>query len=803
MGTIDTLLRIKADARQAVAGLKPLQTALDTTAKDAESTEKALNDLSGSHSIHINDQAVENARKEIERLRQQVREDLRLDVNADTRVAERRIKSLQSSVRTLDAKHVVVEVDADTKKAESKISGIGSTAKSAAAGVGIATIAKGLFDAAIGASLYETNMRAVNVVLGETVQTDLTAWIEDNADALNLTQVAASDAARSYSLYADKAEAAGIPAQRFTEDLIRVAAEAAAFSGQRPAEAVEAIGAAMRGEFDSLERFGINLTQAQIDAEGLATGMLSANGEWAEGGKQAATYNLMLQQAGPLMGSVGRNSDTLGGKMSDLSQNAGDLATSLGNDLAPVLEDLASTLNEVIGPLDELLKKRREWIEDANAEDEGGFRGFLDKIKVLTTGSLGDVIGQGKDLASDIKDIFRHGDFNWSEQQAAEAAELEAANKKAAEETENLVTVHWDVTGAVEAHAAAMEELSGAVDRTSQKYQDLKDSFTAFNDGLIEARTNVYDYQGAIDDLAESLVKSGTFSPDLEAGRENWGNLVAFAESASERVEDTWVAHGKGAAVKMQEAQRNTLHQMLVDAGIESSKAWGIVNQVMKKPHQIELEIGKIDLSGLRAQRAKLLEKKEELLLPVKTALTPRAADEASIDAQKKIKPIDTKLQITQDSIDEATGKADEVAKPGGKDRKAPIKVIANTDQADDDINNFIKLRRSHVKIYVDIVPPEGPILGPPSGVTGQTAGPAGLRAAGAAMLASPTPTATGSWVPTLTAPRRAQSGGGGQTVQLAPKQTPVAVYLDGVEIAHRIEARRAMAATTSVRRMA
>jgi hypothetical protein len=39
--------------------------------------------------------------------------------------------------------------------------------------------------------------------------------------------------------------------------------------------------------------------------------------------------------------------------------------------------------------------------------------------------------------------------------------------------------------------------------------------------------------------------------------------------------------------------------------------------------------------------------------------------------------------------------------------------------------------------------------------------------------------------------------------VQLAPKQTPVAVYLDGVEIANRIEARRAMASTTSVKRSA
>jgi hypothetical protein len=110
MGTIDTLLRVKADASQAVRGLSPLQASLQTTAADAVKTEAALNDLSGQHTVSLNDQAIESARVEVERLRNVMREQLRMDPTADTREAQRNITQLQRSIRTLDRTDAVVDV---------------------------------------------------------------------------------------------------------------------------------------------------------------------------------------------------------------------------------------------------------------------------------------------------------------------------------------------------------------------------------------------------------------------------------------------------------------------------------------------------------------------------------------------------------------------------------------------------------------------------------------------------------------------------------------------------------------------
>src|SRR3954469_23865642 len=109
MGTIETLLKVKADASGAVSGLKPLQASLGETAKDAQATEKALSELGNGHKITLNDQAIETARKEIERLRTTMRQDLSINPDADTKAASKRIAELQKSIKVLDASHPVVE----------------------------------------------------------------------------------------------------------------------------------------------------------------------------------------------------------------------------------------------------------------------------------------------------------------------------------------------------------------------------------------------------------------------------------------------------------------------------------------------------------------------------------------------------------------------------------------------------------------------------------------------------------------------------------------------------------------------
>src|SRR4051812_46209520 len=123
MSTTTLDLKVTANAREAVHGLKPLNTALEKAKDEAQDTEHALKELGDKHKIKIDDDAVDRAKREIHRLRDEIRDNLRMDVNADTKTAERRIRELGRSIKAID-NHENVEVNVDVDK-----SGIGALSR--------------------------------------------------------------------------------------------------------------------------------------------------------------------------------------------------------------------------------------------------------------------------------------------------------------------------------------------------------------------------------------------------------------------------------------------------------------------------------------------------------------------------------------------------------------------------------------------------------------------------------------------------------------------------------------------------
>jgi tape measure domain-containing protein len=375
-----------------------------------------------------------------------------------------------------------------------------------------------------------------------------------------------------------------------------------------------------------------------------------------------------------------------------------------------------------------------------------------------------------------------------------------------------------DGTDSMDAYTDRLARLSDRVENASTKFDRLKESFSALDDEMIDSRTLVSDAQGAIDDLAESLVtKGGIFNLDKQAGRDNFDNLVALAKTRSAQIKQTFEDDGRAAAVSQSKSFRQSMAQMLIDANIKPKRAWELINQVMSEPMELNVKLADIDLAGLRAKKARLLRDKEALVLPVKTASTPRAADEAALDIAKDLKPIDVKLHTVNTGIDEAKKILGDTANPKDDPRVAKIDAKV-TDKslgtAEDALNNFIHTERPTIKLEAEvtikpIVLPNGlvmPEIVPKSVAPAPSLAPApvvpGLRTAGAVMMTSPSDPWFGAHGRRGIVPGRTDQGGQ-QVTRLAPKSTPVAVYLDGVEIAHRIEARRAVAATSSTRRSA
>src|SRR3954462_2575139 len=110
-GRNDIEMRITADSRGVASGLAPMMKGLQGAQKSAADTETALNEIGAKPiKLSVNDQAVENARVEVARLRAAMAQKLALDPTANTKDAEKRIKDLQRSIKVLDAEDATVDV---------------------------------------------------------------------------------------------------------------------------------------------------------------------------------------------------------------------------------------------------------------------------------------------------------------------------------------------------------------------------------------------------------------------------------------------------------------------------------------------------------------------------------------------------------------------------------------------------------------------------------------------------------------------------------------------------------------------
>lgn len=133
-----------------------------------------------------------------------------------------------------------------------------------------------------------------------------------------------------------------------TQSLIGVGADFAAMFGGTVPDAVGAISSALRGERDPIERYGISLTEASIQAEMASTGMSKAQ----------ATISLIMKQGGDALGQWGRESETFAVKQQQMQAELENTKAKIGEGLLPVMTlgaslagDLAGAFGAIPGPL--------------------------------------------------------------------------------------------------------------------------------------------------------------------------------------------------------------------------------------------------------------------------------------------------------------------------------------------------------------------------------------------------------------------------------------------------------------------
>lgn len=136
-----------------------------------------------------------------------------------------------------------------------------------------------------------------------------------------------------------------------TDKLITMGADLASMFGGTTADAVQALSAAFRGEFDPVERYGISIKKSDINARLAAKGLKGLEGEALRQAEAQELMAMLTEQSADAMGNFQRETDTAAGSAQIAAANWENAKAALGEALLPIVTQVAqrtADLSQVI-----------------------------------------------------------------------------------------------------------------------------------------------------------------------------------------------------------------------------------------------------------------------------------------------------------------------------------------------------------------------------------------------------------------------------------------------------------------------
>lgn len=213
---------------------------------------------------------------------------------------------------------------------------------------------KATFDAA---SNLEQMAGSVDAVFGKFAG-NVHAQAQDAATAVGLSEAAYSQMA---SVLGSQLKNAGVSGQALSDqvyDLITKGSDMAAVFGGTTADAVEALTATMRGEFDPIEKYGVSLNQTTVNAALAAKGQDKLTGAALRNAKVATTLGLITKQTALTTGQFAAQGNTAAEQSQKLSAWFENLKAKIGAGLLPAFVGLTNWFSKRVEPaLDGLFRK--------------------------------------------------------------------------------------------------------------------------------------------------------------------------------------------------------------------------------------------------------------------------------------------------------------------------------------------------------------------------------------------------------------------------------------------------------------
>lgn len=267
----------------------------------------------------------------------------------------KKVKYAEAQLKELDAQLVGVSANLEKSKvategAAEKMSKFGekttSIGKKMSLGLTAPIVAAGV-KAFKMASDFEQATGKLEVVF-QNSSDGMKRWAEDALSTMNLSKATAIQTAADYGALFQGVGISIEKSAEWSKSLTERVADLSNFYDTTTEETISALNSIVTGTVQPMRRFGITMTEANLQQWAFAHGIRKTVREMSESEKVQLRYQFVMDKTKMAVGTTAREADSAGAQMKKFKETVSELGLKFGEVLLPVIVPIIKTINKII-----------------------------------------------------------------------------------------------------------------------------------------------------------------------------------------------------------------------------------------------------------------------------------------------------------------------------------------------------------------------------------------------------------------------------------------------------------------------
>lgn len=197
------------------------------------------------------------------------------------------------------------------------------------------------------ASDMEETMNKVDVAFKRNAE-EVKAWANDSLESMGLAKQSALDMAAGFASMADGMGISEAKTLKMSKSLTQLSADLASYFNTSTEMANTALTSVFTGETEALKKYGIVMTEANLQQYAYTKGIKEKVSEMTQAEKVMLRYNFVMDQTKNAQGDFARTSGGAAGQMRMFGEALKELGASFGEFIVPMVTPMIEFLNNLI-----------------------------------------------------------------------------------------------------------------------------------------------------------------------------------------------------------------------------------------------------------------------------------------------------------------------------------------------------------------------------------------------------------------------------------------------------------------------